>query len=489
MALQMINRLKSEYVSLKFDYLVSDECQVLVSHNPLINRIHIIPKQLFKAQWNAHNCLGAQVLIESFLTELSATPYSLSLNLFQEKLGGVLQAFVVAENKVGLELIGGQTFQIRSRYLEHLAAIPASRRDNGWHAIDLYIRATRKALEAMNVNLRPQSTLAHRSWLGNNASPLPPLTRPDIAKNLAPKRFLVFHPGSAWEGKRWPESHWAALASRCFQAGLTTVFTGAPEEKPIMDRILKQLDMDVRNSLVDCVGNTSLLEAAWLLANAQLVVTGDTVAMHLAAATGTPTLSLFGPSNPVETGPYGQGHTVFQTDPNPLPDLAFSVEHQGLSLLLPEAVADYILKGTLPASISVWQTEWDPEMDMQILTDSQRARHPNWKRCLALMQILDQNNSVALALPTLESGTRYSLWMALKQAMDLPNSATFSLLESQELQLETETKDDLIWEAYRIAINGIPISDITQHFILRKARLEMALKEDWQLRNDLINPN
>jgi heptosyltransferase-1 len=61
---------------------------------------------------------------------------------------------------------------------------------------------------------------------------------------------------------------------------------------------------------VDLVGRTSLPELALIMKQAQLAVTTDTGPMHLAAAVGTRTVALFGPTAPWRTGPFGEGHEI-----------------------------------------------------------------------------------------------------------------------------------------------------------------------------------
>ena len=65
---------------------------------------------------------------------------------------------------------------------------------------------------------------------------------------------------------------------------------------------------------LNLTGRTSLAELAAVLRRARLAVTTDTGAMHLAAALGTRTVALFGPTAPWRTGPFGQGHQVVRLD-------------------------------------------------------------------------------------------------------------------------------------------------------------------------------
>ncbi len=63
---------------------------------------------------------------------------------------------------------------------------------------------------------------------------------------------------------------------------------------------------------VNLGGQTSLRELACLYRQAALLVTTDSGPMHLAAAVGTPVIALFGPTDPVRTGPYGPGHRIIR---------------------------------------------------------------------------------------------------------------------------------------------------------------------------------
>jgi heptosyltransferase-2 len=64
----------------------------------------------------------------------------------------------------------------------------------------------------------------------------------------------------------------------------------------------------------DFTGQTSLADAVALIRRAAVVVTNDSGAMHIAAALGRPAVSIFGPTNPVQVGPYGQPGSVVRLD-------------------------------------------------------------------------------------------------------------------------------------------------------------------------------
>jgi len=65
---------------------------------------------------------------------------------------------------------------------------------------------------------------------------------------------------------------------------------------------------------IDVCGDVNLPALAAVLARLDLLVTGDTGPMHLAAAVGTPVVALFGPSDPRKYGPGGGPHEVLRVD-------------------------------------------------------------------------------------------------------------------------------------------------------------------------------
>jgi ADP-heptose:LPS heptosyltransferase len=503
MALQAIRRIKARFADLEVDYLVSEECRELVQGSPLLRKVIAIPKRALKQAWNAGDANGLDATLESFLRDLASFRYALSANLFQERSGGLLQSFVDAERKIGLEFVDDRNFQVKSRFLEHLFAIPAHRAGNPWHVVDIYVRAMARALESLPgagasdpsrhglPSIPPPilpSKRSDRNRAGNAAAILPPLIRPEAARRLIPGEYLSFHPGSAWPGKRWPESHWADLARRCVESGISIAFTGAPEERALMDRILARIPAPARAFLVDCVGTTTLAGAAWICGHARLVVTGDTVAMHLAAAAGAPTLCLFGASNPVETGPYGKGHVIVQTDADPLPDLALDRDHPGLAHLRADEVAAYLLEGIPPPGFAMWETDWDAEESMQVLRDRKRLPHPALEQAMRLARILDNRadrpDASRLRPVPNPDGPLGALHRRLVECLANPLSGNLAALEAAERDWARESQMSLVWEAYRIAVNGLPLNDLRGHLSSRLARFETALGEAASSRRD-----
>jgi len=119
--------------------------------------------------------------------------------------------------------------------------------------------------------------------------------------------LVVLHPGSRWSTKLWPASAWAGLANWLSRGhGFQVAITGSTADQGLAAEILEQM----RDQAINLAGRTSLAELAAVLRRAAFMVTTDTGAMHLAAALGTRTVALFGPTAPWRTGPFGPGHEI-----------------------------------------------------------------------------------------------------------------------------------------------------------------------------------
>lgn len=113
--------------------------------------------------------------------------------------------------------------------------------------------------------------------------------------------YLVFLHGTTWATKHWPEEYWCRLANLANQNGFSVKLPwGNDKERERARRIAASCqNAEVLNRL-------GLVEMAKVLAGAKAIVSVDTGLGHLAAALDVPTVSLYGPTDPVLTGAMGQ---------------------------------------------------------------------------------------------------------------------------------------------------------------------------------------
>ena len=122
--------------------------------------------------------------------------------------------------------------------------------------------------------------------------------------------LVAMNPSARWDTKRWPPESFAAVGDRLQQDGAARVaLIGGRDERPLGEQVMRAM----RTMPVDLIGRTTLKELIALLRRVRLLVTNDSGPMHLAAAVGTPVITLFGPTDPARTGPYGAGHTVLRS--------------------------------------------------------------------------------------------------------------------------------------------------------------------------------
>jgi len=134
-----------------------------------------------------------------------------------------------------------------------------------------------------------------------------------LAGRLADGPVVVIHPGtSAFAAfKRWPAERYAAVAGRlAAERGADVVVTCGPDDRDLAERVLA--GMRRPGTLVPPVaGLAGLIE---VLRRADLFLGSDTGPMHLASALGVPVVALFGPKDPVQTGPYCSRSIVVTAD-------------------------------------------------------------------------------------------------------------------------------------------------------------------------------
>ncbi len=124
-------------------------------------------------------------------------------------------------------------------------------------------------------------------------------------------RFAVLCPGANWATKRWPIERFADLVRPLKDRfGLDCVVAGGPEVADLGNRI---------PGTTNLCGKTSLMQLAALFEAASLVIANDSGPMHIASALGRPLVAIFGPTNPIRTGPYGRMETVVRANLDCMP--------------------------------------------------------------------------------------------------------------------------------------------------------------------------
>ncbi|MFY9610823.1 MAG: glycosyltransferase family 9 protein [Blastocatellia bacterium] len=151
-----------------------------------------------------------------------------------------------------------------------------------------------------------RNTSALNSALGSEAHEFPIKLSPaderfaaSVAADLH-DRFAILNPGGGWPTKLWPAERFGQLADLLLQEhGLRSVVTYGPGEEHLAKKVAA--------SSQACAGRplaSTLKQFVALARHARLFVGGDTGPLHLAAATGTPIVGIYGPTSAERNGPF-----------------------------------------------------------------------------------------------------------------------------------------------------------------------------------------
>jgi ADP-heptose:LPS heptosyltransferase len=160
--------------------------------------------------------------------------------------------------------------------------------------------------------------------------PKPTQTRP-VPGGVRPRPYVLFVPGGSAHrlDKRWPAERYGQLGKILAERGYDVVIIGGPQESALARQIQREV-----GQARDLTGRTDFAKVAVLGAKASLVVGNDTGPLHLAAATGSPTVVLFSSaSDPELAAP--RGHVTVLRSGN-LGDLSVAEVLQAANALLPQ---------------------------------------------------------------------------------------------------------------------------------------------------------
>lgn len=144
----------------------------------------------------------------------------------------------------------------------------------------------------------------------------PTLQIPAAAAHAAEMRIghgsgplVGLHVSGGRPSKQWHVDRFAEVGRALAASGARLVLTGGGGDRALVDQVRHLL---ASVPVIDTAGALDLATSAAVLARLDVLVTGDTGPMHLAAAVGTPVVALFGPSDPRRYGPQGDGHHVLR---------------------------------------------------------------------------------------------------------------------------------------------------------------------------------
>jgi predicted lipopolysaccharide heptosyltransferase III len=169
-----------------------------------------------------------------------------------------------------------------------------------------FVKVRKLAMHTIDYNLALVGPLGVRNLSRAVRLELPQKAREDAnalrRDSKINEPYVIFHPGSARAEKSWEPQRWADVIEHArSDSQVSVVLTGGASKAE--QKHLREVKGRLRQPVVDLSGKTDLLTLAALIERARLLVTVDSAPMHLAAATQTPQVILFGPTNPFHWRP------------------------------------------------------------------------------------------------------------------------------------------------------------------------------------------
>ncbi len=277
-ALPVLNLLRRRFPGAKISWMLAAACAGLLEGHPQLDEIVLFDRKRLGTAWKSPAALRE---LWDFDQRLRAREFDLVIDL-----QGLFRSGWLAW-RTGSPLRVGLANAREAAWLFYNRRVPIATLEQ--HAVDRYLAVA----EAAGCGREPVEFPFH-------------VTEEDRAHvdALIPpaEKFAVLLPATNWATKRWPVERFAAIAGEIEKRfGLKSVVAGAADAAALAPRIGAHFDV---------TGKTKLRQLVALLQRASLVIANDSGPMHIAAALGRPLVCVFGPTNPVRTGPYGRNDSV-----------------------------------------------------------------------------------------------------------------------------------------------------------------------------------
>jgi heptosyltransferase III len=275
----LINNLKLHYPSSEIDFALNEGCEEMISNNPQVNRI-IIHKRKYIQDLSIFKRLNYEI---KNIYMLRQNHYDLLINLTEGERGAVIALFSGAKTKLG--------FRVRKGILSKLQIFDLIGDDvTSQHSVkkDLqFIQLLGKKIINKEISI---------FWSQDIEKRIDQI----IEKNKL-KDYVHIHPVSRWMFKCWEDDRMAKVIDfLSIKKNYKVVITGskAKHEKARIKSILNLCE----SNPINLTGQLSLKELAYLSSKSKFFFGIDSAPMHIASATNTSVVSIFGASEATKWG-------------------------------------------------------------------------------------------------------------------------------------------------------------------------------------------
>ena len=287
MALPGIAAVRALAPSARIELVVGSWNAALAGAIPSVDQVHTLD-----AQWLARDGggLGLPLLLKA-ASAWRRNDYDLAINFEPDVRSNLLIAAAGAQWTAGYRSGGGGP--LLDEALEYDPASHTS--DNARRLVETVFAATAPP---------PTQPLI--------VIPSGHVERARLLLGAARRPVVAMHVSGGRPVKQWDPARFADVACRLVAGRQATILlTGSATDRPLIERVVRELPP---GSAIDATHQADLLMLAALLDASELLITGDTGPMHVAAAVGTPIVAVFGPSDPRRYAPRGPHDRVIRVD-------------------------------------------------------------------------------------------------------------------------------------------------------------------------------
>ncbi|MBU1713262.1 MAG: lipopolysaccharide heptosyltransferase II [Proteobacteria bacterium] len=295
-ALPFLEVLKKSCPDSRIDWLVEEEASQVISGHPAITRIIISGRKRWQKNiLNPFKFLKISSEAIRFYKELRLSSYDIVIDLQGLFRSGFLTALSRGKRKIGMS--GGR--EGASLFLKEAPVAV----DYDQHAIDRYLKVAGHLGCDTGVRKGEIPVSEEDKKLADGI----------FASFSGGETIIAVNPMAKWKTKLWKPDKFSQLAERLQkEINCRIIFTGSVQDRPIIEDIIKQTG-GKQDQIINLAGSTTLKELAYLYSGCSVLICTDTGPMHIAAAMNCRVVALFGPTAPLRTGPYGNGHKIIRS--------------------------------------------------------------------------------------------------------------------------------------------------------------------------------
>lgn len=286
LAAPVVSVLKAHAPAAEIDALVYDDTAPMLEGHPALHTLFTVGRK-----WKDGGALARLAAERALFSSLRSRRYDLIVHLSEQPRGAWLARAVKPPFSVAPSVPGRGAFWNGS-FTHYYPVVRSGRR----HAVELNLDALRR------IGIQPGADERRVQFV-------PGAEAEARAAELVPERgFVHVHPTSRWRFKSWTVEKNAELIARLAADGHRVVLTASPAGPEMA--MIEAIERLVPGRALNLAGLLSIRELGALAARAKLFIGVDSMPMHLAAAMGTPTVALFGPSGDLEWGPWNVAHRI-----------------------------------------------------------------------------------------------------------------------------------------------------------------------------------